>query len=123
MATDEEKAIEEGNKASKRQEARTRLVGRQGEEVLQDPNLEKLIDEEVQRMEDLVTIAEPTAKNKDVDKRLANSPDNRVDTDDNIPGQTTKAQNTQNQDVTPAGSGPKSPETGNKTPNKKTNRQ
>lgn len=133
--TTTQKDIDEGNKASKRQEARQRLVERQGEAVLNSPDLDNMIDKEVERMSKLAQVPKPQAEGKDVHQSIAESKDNKVH-GENIPGQTTRAQNTQNQDVTPSGpnapSGrePKSkstdqtsPETGNNTPTKKSNRQ
>lgn len=99
----DQKDIDEGNKASKRQEAKQRLIARQGEAVLEEKNLDKLIDEEVHRMAELASIPEPTVKEHNVHESVANSDDNKAKTGDQIPGQTTKAQNTQNQDVNPKG--------------------
>lgn len=107
------KDLEAGNRASKRQEATRRLIAKQGEAILDSPDIEKMVDEEVERMSQLAQIPEPTAKNHNVHESVANSEDNKVK-GDQIPGQTTEAQNTQNQNV--SASGPNTPAENTTTP-------
>lgn len=94
----DKKAIEEGNKASKRNEAKRRLIAMQGEAILENDNLEDMITQEVKRMDELAAIPKPTVENHNVHESVAESDSNKVH-GDQIPGQTTRAQNTQNQDV------------------------
>lgn len=95
-----QKDIDEGNEASKRQEAKRRLIAKHGEAVLEEKNLEKLITEEVKVMSDLAAIPEPTAKNHNVHESVLDSPDNTAGVG-NVPGKASDAQNTQNQDIAP----------------------
>jgi hypothetical protein len=99
----DQKDIDEGLKASKRNEAKRRLIAQQGEVILEDPNLEKLITEEVKRMDELAAVPQPTVKEHNVHESILNTPDNTAGVG-KVPGKASDAQNTQEQDVKPKSS-------------------
>lgn len=95
----DQKDIDKGNKASKWNEAKRRLIANQGESILEDENLESLITQEVKRMDELAQIPQPTVKEHNIHE-------SRIDNEagvGGVPGKTTEAQNTQNEDAAKVG--------------------
>lgn len=97
----DQKDIDAGNKASKRNEAKRRLVAEHGEGILEDSGLEQKITDEVERMKRAVEGEQPLVKGHNPDSERTGA---------------TLAENSQNPDVAKGAAVP--PDSAKRVPSK-----